>query len=560
MTQGSNAPSPPRRWLKPVIIVVVLGALTVGGFLIYRTYEPDRLTRRARGYVASGDYRNAVLTVRRALTINPASRSASRLMAEITEELQVPDAIDWRRRVAELNPGSAPDALAWADTALRMQKSAAAEQALAAVPEAERNTATYQSKAGTLALSSGKWQEARKYYAEALRLEPNNELHQYNNATLQLQSPDPAERKAGAETLDRLAKSGRVQTFARRSLVTRLCREEKWDQALQHSAELVKDNAAQFGDHLIHLQLLHRSASPDFPKTLAANQERAQSHSESAALMLNWMRMHGFAPDAVSWARSIKPEAANNPRVSAALADCLVETRDWEALRKLTEETNWAQDEPLRLAYLARALREQQDLEGSRARWTAATSLAVKNRESATRLAYLATRWNWSAEARETLWAAVDSPGPQWALQMLHRLCQAEGDTNGLLRVASRFVDLDPTNDPARNNVAMLSLLLGRDTASALATARELHEKKPADPVFASTYAYALHVNGQSGEGLAILKKLPPEQLREPGTAAYYGVLLAATGSTAEAHPYLDLAKSAPLLPEEKALVESARR
>jgi hypothetical protein len=56
------------------------------------------------------------------------------------------------------------------------------------------------------------------------------------------------------------------------------------------------------------------------------------------------------------------------------------------------------------------------------------------------------------------------------------------------------------------------------------------------------------------------MQSLPKDKLEKPATAAYYGVLLAAKGERAEAARFLDLAKDADLLPEEKNLVREARR
>ena len=53
---------------------------------------------------------------------------------------------------------------------------------------------------------------------------------------------------------------------------------------------------------------------------------------------------------------------------------------------------------------------------------------------------------------------------------------------------------------------------------------------------------------------------LTPDQLRTPEIAAYYGILLAAAGDQARAAEFLDLGEKATLLPQEKALVEKARR
>src|SRR5689334_2932684 len=127
--------TPNRWWLKPLLGLLALAALGFVGLKIYRRVEPDRLARRAREYMEKGDYLNATLTLRRALDVNPTNRTAIRQMAEMAEKLQSPAALNWRRSLAELNPGNAEDALAWANSALRLKRSAMARQAIESIPE-----------------------------------------------------------------------------------------------------------------------------------------------------------------------------------------------------------------------------------------------------------------------------------------------------------------------------------------------------------------------------------------------------------------------------------------
>ncbi len=56
------------------------------------------------------------------------------------------------------------------------------------------------------------------------------------------------------------------------------------------------------------------------------------------------------------------------------------------------------------------------------------------------------------------------------------------------------------------------------------------------------------------------MSAIPGEQLRPPAIAAYYGIVLAGAGDYARAAGFLDLGEKASLLPEEKALLERARR
>jgi Flp pilus assembly protein TadD len=88
--------------------------------------------------------------------------------------------------------------------------------------------------------------------------------------------------------------------------------------------------------------------------------------------------------------------------------------------------------------------------------------------------------------------------------------------------------------------------------------AKEVFAQNPDQPIIASTYAFSLHLQGRSKEGLAVMQKLKPDVLESPSVALYYGLLLSATGETNKAGKYLDIAQRSDLLPEEKALAAEA--
>ena len=90
--------------------------------------------------------------------------------------------------------------------------------------------------------------------------------------------------------------------------------------------------------------------------------------------------------------------------------------------------------------------------------------------------------------------------------------------------------------------------------------AKELYTERPDHAVIASTYAFALHLRGNTPEALSVLQKLKPEALEDPSVALYYGVMLSASGQPDQARKYLGLAQPTKLLPEEKHLLEVARK
>ena len=121
-------------------------------------------------------------------------------------------------------------------------------------------------------------------------------------------------------------------------------------------------------------------------------------------------------------------------------------------------------------------------------------------------------------------------------------------------------VELHPDDLNMQNNFAQLSLLLGLNVARGQKAAADVYGKDPKNPAYVSTYAFALHTAGDSKKALKIFETLTQEQLHKPEIAAYYGVILAAAGDQSRAAEFLDIGEKAKLLPQEKALIEKARR
>jgi predicted Zn-dependent protease len=183
------------------------------------------------------------------------------------------------------------------------------------------------------------------------------------------------------------------------------------------------------------------------------------------------------------------------------------------------------------------------------------------NPAQALKLAEIVQKWGWRKESIDLLWiAAKDPTSGDAALQALYNYFAQTGATNDLYRVLLRQQELRPADRDIQNNVAQLSLLLNMNTERAVRTARDLHESEPNNVAYASTYAHALEHTGDTKKALKILGGFAPEQLRTPAVAAYYGIILAASGDHSRAEEFLDLGQKAALLPEERALLEKARR
>lgn len=545
----------PRRkwWLPPLLGVLALAGLGFAGLKLYRRLEPERLARKAETMIQAGDFRGAILTLSRALQINANSDKATRAMGDLMEHFQMPQAIEWRQRAVDLNPGSLPDALALANLALREGKTGVAQRALDTVPSDGRGNAQWHSRAGLVAIRSGRWQTAREHFTEAARLEPNNDMHRYNLALVRLQSKDADERAAAIEALNQPKAQGRVQVFSQRALIEQLVRDGKVEDALARSTALLQSPDAEIVDHIAQIDLL-RKAKREWAPALEKAKAKAIERAPDAGVLIQWLRLHEQAEDALAWSKQFPPALLADRAVQAALGDCLFTLRRWDELKAATVKSNWGPANARRMALLARASSELGDPQGMANAWTEAIKFAKGNRGQLGQLAALASDWGWKLQMRDSLWAAVECPSPDWALRLLHRSYIEDGETALLLRVARRQVALDPTDLRARNNAALFALLLGTDLPRSLTTARELAADAPQDPIIRSTYAFALLVNKRNKEALKEIEKIPNDKLKEPAFALYYGLILAANGNLEPARDFLKLTEKERLLPEESSL------
>ena len=234
---------------------------------------------------------------------------------------------------------------------------------------------------------------------------------------------------------------------------------------------------------------------------------------------------------------------------------------DWRGLEALTSGADWKEFEFLRLALLARAQRENGKMEVFPETWQAAVTAASGDRYTLDELWQLVSTWGpaWENQLNSILWAIGDKWEDRKALQLLYAKYARASDTTRLREVTEKMVVSDPTNRNAINNLAMFSLLLKIDLADAVKKAGELYASDNGNPTFASTYAYALYLEGYPAQALKIMESLDPKQLDDPSIATYYGILLAANKQPAKAVEFLRIAlKNPKLLPEEKKLVESA--
>jgi hypothetical protein len=67
----------------------------------YWHYQEKHNLSQAQAFLASGDYRNALLSARQTLLLNPTNVPACRIMAAPAGLSHSPTVLDWQRRIVE---------------------------------------------------------------------------------------------------------------------------------------------------------------------------------------------------------------------------------------------------------------------------------------------------------------------------------------------------------------------------------------------------------------------------------------------------------------------------
>jgi predicted Zn-dependent protease len=230
-----------RRWQRGWLVVFVV---LVGGWLgrpRYRAWKLVRFQRQAREFLQQTNLNAAWLASQQAQALNGSNVETLRLMADILGTAQQPQAVGFRRKVAELEPGNATNRLTWAQTALAFEQAPFAEtsKALEGVPAEARNSVEYHFIAAALEVKRGNAAAAEEHFAAAVEWVPTNRQARINLAVVQLQSPDEAKRRAAHEALAELRSDPDGRLSVLRSLVSYCRQTEQFDKALEFSKELV---------------------------------------------------------------------------------------------------------------------------------------------------------------------------------------------------------------------------------------------------------------------------------------------------------------------------------
>jgi predicted Zn-dependent protease len=630
------------------VVLALLAAMVWFGWPHYRHFKERREQAQAQAFLASGDYRNALLSARQTLQLDPTNVPAGRVMAALADLSHNPVALDYLRRVVQSEP-SIENKLQLASAALRYQSPPfpLTAQILDELAPAATNRASYQMTAASLAVSLHRLDEAETHFEIASQLEPTNQLYLLNLAIIRLGAVNETKAVPARAVLENLRTDANLGPSALRALVVDRLAHKDFVAANNYSTQLLANAKATLADQLQQLGILQQLKSENFAVRLQAVQRQAATNAAAVAEVAGWMESNHLLADDLRWLTNLPVAQQSQLPVRLALADAYLQSADWWKLRDFVSNGNWEEMDFLRLALLSRAwsrmgasddsvaddlrgitdflqgtqqvrqalpkdrlpntglasgsdfdvsptedspendskvrlnnfrgnsknqellqrdLNARADSQLSVARivahssWSSAVTEAGNRYGALTTLLGLAERWKMPREREDLLLHIVEKfPRERWAQQTLEQSYLANGNTAALNELYAGLFSVFPDDADLKNNLAFTCLLLNTNLPKACQWAGEVYAGTTNNPVVASTFAFALHLQGRTKDGLAVLQKLDDRFLQQPDTALYYAVLLAAAGDTNKAAPFLKIARTKTLwLPEEKVLLSKA--
>ena len=182
------------------LAVVVLGMGTLGYFFgvpAWRHWQNRKALGQAKVFAQNRDYRDLMLSLRRATELAPGDLATWRAAAQLLAEIGSPDTLVAREQLTRLAPQDMALRLALAQDALRFGRFDTAEATLGGLDAAARRDLAFHRLAAALALAMGRSADLERELRAILAADPSHLDAQFTFASLQLSGTDLSARAAG---------------------------------------------------------------------------------------------------------------------------------------------------------------------------------------------------------------------------------------------------------------------------------------------------------------------------------------------------------------------------
>jgi predicted Zn-dependent protease len=550
-----------------VIIGLLAAVVLAGGVYATRTFawpaikaaRVNGMNRDAAAFLASDDPANALLTARKSLKSTIQNPEAWRIAATAATVRNQPDAVWYQDNLCRESP-SLENRIELLRLSLRFNATDYAAAMIDTMADQASDDPEYHRLAAQIRLRTGNAAEAQRHLARLTRLAPADAVARLDLSERELAAdPDRHDTALRARVLA-LADHPEIGPRA----VTLLLRENVNTRHLPGTADLIRrvrlSLNLDFSTQLLIVEGLSLLADPEASALLSRLQTNSADHPAEVASVIALRLRRGEAAAVAPWLATLPAPTRADERVQRQAAEALLTLNDAPALEALLRGERWTEREYLRAAFLAYAFRAQ----GKTADFTQAWRLAlIATGSDANRMTDLLTRadaWRWGVERHDVVWKLFglfpDNPSIQ---EILVRWERYRGDTANLRRLFARIVEVSPSDEAARNNLAYTSLLIDVGTAPARLSAAALASQYPNNPYYATTHALALHKQGDPAAALALLDSLSVTERTEPVRQLLRALCLVSLGRADPATDLLNGVDPSALLPEEKRFATDIR-
>ena len=393
-----------------------------------------------------------------------------------------------------------------------------------------------------------------------LKLKPDDTQARIDLAGIRLKGTDLIAIDEATTELRSLLDDPEHRIAALRLLLGSAMRLSRHAEVRELAGQLKSAFNATFADRLMILSAEKMLGTHEFSRDLEAVKKEAEEEASKAQMLADFLLQNKMFTDAEQWLGSLPEEILSRPEIAMRMSETLFNSRDWEALEEKMKVAKWERADFYRLALLAYASRALGKEKEFRDTWQLAVIAAEVEPRNYKLLLDQADRWGWKSEKLDLLWRLYQKdPTDDELYNELIEVNRSSGNSVALSRVFQRRIELKPSDDLAKNNLAFLSLLLNTNLAQAFRLARDAYEGEPDSPFKATTYAFAFLRQNRVDDAIEILEKISPEDRARPERSLYVGAILAAKGRWAEAEQSLSRVVLAQLLPEERQLLDQTR-
>lgn len=500
-----------------------------------------------------------MLTLEQLNRLHPTNAEVRRRLAGFYERAGQQESIAVWREAIELDPDNSEGLLGLARSAIRFGDQPTARKALARLANLGPPRAEYYRLRAGLAFLEKDVPAQEENLAALAAIDPTDQRVRLNLAILRIQEPVAPKAAEARTILQELARGNQVRIRAVVELLSDVAR--RWPNPAPERDEALKTLATLLTP--ARGPILELPSQVDHIERLIAHaMSQPAPTAEDAVSLANWMSLNGHTAAALQWIDELPATVTRTPVVLTAMTEFAIRAKDWTRLQQLLQAGAWGvvPAEVVEQAFRAHRNSQQEPRPGAGLGWSAALEAAKPSPPALRLLLRLAELWAWPAEYRQVLQAIARAlPREYWAWRQLLSHALVRGESEQLWQVYQEWRRAVPGDPMIQIEAAIMGQLLGRRPVPDVVETAEYVRQQPVHAGAAVAHALALWRAKRAPEAVAVLDKLPVTDYGEPRYALVYGLVLAELDRAAESGKFLDRAAGDRLLPEEQALLRTAR-